>query len=284
MISQEEEEKHGRPNTKLTHNLKMFKHFKAPHASQIEGRVGTFYQASNNRLRLDIGNSFDLYDKISNPYVDDNDNKYSNRLSLGGDFYTFTRIRSEGRLKFPVETTDYYFGINSTYNFHLFGQPIYSRFRIAHISSHMIDGLADKDGQFIEGFLPFTYSREFIDLLFILDTDYNLRPYIGLNTIFSTIPDNVNTFEPQMGFDYSKSITNVMDMFGLSFEAGYDLRLLGQDNIYRGSNSFQTGLKLRTQKNKGIYLGYYYFAGHSMHGMFIGRYDEYSGIGFQIYY
>lgn len=241
--------------------------FIAPHAAQIEGRVGTFYQNQNDRLRLDIGNSFVLMHGDLGP----------NKFTLGGDFMTYTRIRSEGRLKFPVETTDYYFGVNSAYNFNLLGLNWDSRIRIAHISSHIIDGYSDDNG--LLSVIPFTYSREFVDIVLMANTKIGLRPYIGLNTIFSTIPDNVNTFEPQIGFDYSYQIIDI-----LSINAGYDLRLLGQNDLYRGSNSFQAGIKYHTENNKGIYLGYYYFAGHSIHGMFIGQYDEYSGIGFQIYY
>lgn len=245
--------------------------FKAPHASQIEGRIGTIGQFQDERLRLDIGNSFELsrFDAFGG---------FEN-LSLGGDFMTFTRLRSEGKFKFPVETTDYYFGINSIYYFKTFGNVSNLRVRLAHISSHIIDGFADESGQLSR--LPFTYSREFIDFLYITEIYENLRIYLGSNFIFSTIPDNVNLIEPQIGFDYK------IDLFSnIQFRVGYDLRLLGTDNNYRGASASQFGFLLKTNQNfeKGIYIGYYFYEGYSMHGMFIGEHDSYSGLGFQIYY
>lgn len=247
------------------------KQFEAPHASQIEGRIGTIGQFQDERLRLDIGNSFEL--SRFNVFGGDKN------LSFGGDFMTYTRIRSDGKFKFPVETTDYYFGVNSIYFFNSFGNPSNLRVRLAHISSHIIDGFSDKSGQLSR--IPFTYSREFIDILYINEIYKNLRVYLGSNFIFSTIPDNVNFIEPQIGFDYKIDLIS-----RIQFRIGYDLRFLGTDNNYRGANASQFGFLFKTDElnDKGIYIGYYFYEGYSMHGMFIGEHDSYSGIGFQIYY
>ncbi|HYF01921.1 MAG TPA: hypothetical protein VEC36_00985, partial [Patescibacteria group bacterium] len=136
-------------------------------ANPLEGRVGAMYQFADNKLRLDIGNSIDVY-------------KLPNRdVAFGVDFYTFTRLRSEGNFKFPVETSDYYFGVNFSSSSLRDSKKYYDeesdrtyevgfkpslRLRLAHISSHLVDGLADTSGKLEKK--PFVYSREFADLVF----------------------------------------------------------------------------------------------------------------------
>lgn len=247
--------------------------FEPPVAAQIEGRIGTLYQTNVNKLRLDIGNSFDLTTAF-----------HSNKLkvNIGADLMTFTRLRSVGQFKFPVETTDYYFGINSTFILKSENDSYWtSRVRVAHISSHLIDGLA-KNRIFEQ--MPFVYSREFIDLIFAFNLHkkdkVKLKIYGGSNFIFSYLPKNINLIEPQLGFDLKHKLLSQ----NLEFVVAYDIRLLGQDNNYIGSNSLQTGINYLTSETKSIFFGYYYYSGQSMHGMFLKEYDRYHGIGIQLYY
>ena len=71
-------------------------------ANHLESRIGTFYQHTEERLRLDIGHSLDLFEITNTGFL----------MRIGGDFFILSRLRSDGRMKFPVETADYYFGFN----------------------------------------------------------------------------------------------------------------------------------------------------------------------------
>lgn len=247
--------------------------FNPPIAAQIEARIGTYYLIDDDKMRLDIGNSFDLMKLYENDNI---------QINTGADLMTFTRLRSVGKFKFPVETTDYYFGLNSTFVQKTDSDKFFSgRIRIAHISSHLIDGLA-KDGIFTQ--MPYVYSREFVDLIgaynMHLKDRVKLKFYAGANFIFSTIPDEVNKIEPQIGVDIKHKIFNP----NLEFVIALDHRLLGQNNVYRGSNSIQTGLNYTTSENTSMFIGYYFFSGHSIHGMFYSENDQYHGLGIQLYY
>ena len=247
--------------------------FEAPIAAQIEARVGSFYQTNVDKMRLDIGNSFDLSKLYESEFL---------LVNSGADLMTYTRLRSVGKFKFPVETTDYYFGVNSSIIIKSKTNNYFSsRIRVAHISSHLIDGFS-KDGVFNK--LPYTYSREFVDLLVAYNSKYNedinYKVYAGLNIIFSTIPDEVNLFEPQLGFDLNYNLYKNK----FNFVLAYDLRLLGQNGNYIGSNSLQSGINYLTSETKSIFFGYYYYSGQSIHGLFIKEYDQYHGIGVQLYY
>ncbi len=241
--------------------------FKPYTANVFEPRIGSVINLSQDNLRLDIGASFDLYRTDLIPDM---------KLSIGGDFFTYTRLRSEAGFKFPVETSDYYFGVNSALKFSALGQNFASRLRIAHISSHLVDGYST-DGVFFKK--PFVYSREFCDLsvAYLKDSSFlDYRIYAGGIYVFSTTPDNLNEFIPYVGVDLNKKIINNIELSG-----GMDIRRGEADNT---NISAQLGLNFRFFSEFGIFIGYYKYFGSSIHGMFFNEKDNYDGIGFQIIY
>ena len=160
-------------------------------ANPYEARMGFIGKPSEERLRMDIGATFDLF-------------KLSKQGTFGVDMMTYTRLRSEGRFKFPVETTDYFFGINSAFLFErspifgdLFSGVEQLRIRLAHISSHLIDGYTINN-EFISP--PFVYSREFLEVIYKVNTGYSddcqlISPYFGGSYVFSKIPNNIESFD-----------------------------------------------------------------------------------------
>ena len=246
--------------------------FKPLTANQLEGRIGSIIQTNQDNLRLDIGASFDLIEfKIND-----------NQLRFGADFFTYTRLRSEKNFKFPVETSDYFFGINSSYKTKFLNQAISMRLRLAHISAHLVDGYS-KNGNFYK--LPFVYSREFADFTFAIDSLFKseilpngIRLYLGHNYVFSNTPDAAETQIFNLGADLDYGLTNWLDLAaGIDFKTGF-----ASDDF--SQLAFQIGLNFKTALNRGIFVGYYYFDGISLHGLFYNEKDNYSGIGFQIFY
>ena len=59
----------------------------------LEPRMGVFFQTGQNDLRLDIGASKDIFHTRIFPQAN---------LSLGADFFTFTRLRGESGFHFPL--------------------------------------------------------------------------------------------------------------------------------------------------------------------------------------
>jgi len=271
-------------NSNLTYSKNIFKSLLA---NPYEARVGTIYDNTNDRLRLDIGTSLDLM----NIFKDS-----SNTLNIGTDLMTYTRLRSEGKLKFPVETSDYFFGINISGKY-IFDDDVSIdnsndnnevksktktqnsnfleyRIRIAHISSHLVDGYTDNNYEFLQS--PFVYSREFVDAVCAINID-DSRIYLGLNSVFSTQPKNFTAFIPQAGIEHKINIYNNLDI-----TAGYDLKLIGINKILRATNAIQAGFLYGEQDSPKVFAGVYYYAGPSMHGMFYNSIDKYFGIGFQV--
>ncbi len=238
-------------------------------ANVFEPRVGALYQFKDEKLRLDIGTSVDLIDIYQND---------STEFRFGTDFFTFTRLRSEGKLKFPVETSDYFFGINFSNKFKYNGLDLSSRLRVAHISSHLVDGLSE-DGNFEK--LPFVYSREFVD--FVLAVDINgFRPYAGVNFVFSTQPKDVNTLIPQFGIEFPVKTLKTSTRDFLELKLSYDFKLGGHEQKYLPIHSVQLSCLLLTWEKIGVSLNVNGYTGPSMHGMFYKEKDRYISTGFQI--
>ncbi len=235
-------------------------------ANTFEPRIGAHYNTCDENLRLDIGASFDLlnfkYEKSA--------------LAFGTDFFTYTRLRSDNNFKFPVETSDYFFGVNSSYEHKLGDDLIEARFRLAHISSHLVDGFTEY-GRFIKE--PFVYSREFVDLYVVYETHFtswfSIRPYVGLTLVFSTIPDNVNQILPQIGIETEAKLNN-----NIKFHFAFDVK----DGENRIGYISQTGVDFQFNKKFGVRLFYKYYNGNSMHGMFFDEKDIYNAVGFNVIY
>ncbi len=235
--------------------------FKPPVASVFEESVGAHYQFETEKLRLDIGNSFDLF-ALS---VADN------KMTIGADFFTYTRLRTAGNFKFPVETSDYYFGLNSAYFDTLGTMPMAYRLRVAHVSSHLVDGLADS---LTFKRLPFVYSREFADFM-AMATLGDFRVYAGVNFLYSTKPKDFSLFHPQLGFDFEHKLSN-----SISIKGGYDFKLVGIADKYHGVSNYNAGIAFNTPYSTQIYIAFYGYNGKSMHGMYFNERDDYTGIGF----
>jgi len=245
-------------------------------ANHLEARIGSFYQFDDERLRLDIGHSLDLFEFDLSNANKNKSHQLIDKIRVGADFFILSRLRSEGRLKFPVETADYFFGVNTSSNIKLLNELFSTRLRLAHISSHLIDGYSDSS-KFWKA--PFIYSREFVDLVIAYNNKY-LRPYIGCSYIFSTQPKSVSKFVPEFGFDFNHEMCSFLGVSG-----GYDLKVVGGENLSSVvSNSIQTGLDFILSKNIKLSLNYYYYSGYSIHGMFYDSKDKYSGFGFEIKY
>ncbi len=236
-------------------------------ANPLDARVGVMVQLPDKSLRLDIGHSFDLMSL---------DSSASMQWRAGGDFATYTRLRSEGRLKFPVETVDYYFGVNTSVRWTDPELRRSLRVRIAHISAHLADGLAN-DSAVISP-KPFVYSREFIEAIYSFEWTH-WRLYGGLTWVFSNHvhPPAIRLLIPQAGVEYRTPVSK-----GIEAYAAYDIKLSGIENSTSLVHAAQAGLAFQQMNGYQLLVGAYYYHGLSLHGLFYNTVDDYIGLGFQV--
>jgi hypothetical protein len=252
--------------------------FKPLTGNVFEPRIGCIYQFDAQKLRLDIGHSQDLVEIHNSDSV---------KIDAGADFFTYTRLRSEDHFKFPVETSDYYFGVNASYLQKFKSMDISARLRIAHISSHLVDGFSEND-VFLQP--PIIYSREFVNLIvaanlekFLGYPDANIRLYAGFTYIFSTKPKDPMPVMPELGWDFSLPVFSdplIRKMF--TIDGGQDFKFEGIGGVYNFVSSSQIGIGIHTLKSAGLFFGFYNYSGLSMHGQFYKTQDNYNAIGFQV--
>ena len=235
-------------------------------ANILEPKAGFLFSMDNNKLRLDISTSRDIV-----KWYDDDET-----ISIGADLFTFTRLRSTDEFKFPVETIDYLFGFNAGYKKQLEGnRELGIRFRLSHISAHLVDGQYDAENQeWRERREPFVFSKEFIEL-FPYYRFNTFRAYVGLTYIFHIIPEEIKQFNAQVGFDYFVTQFGTENMTPF---VSYDFKLAGNET-YVGNNIFSAGVKFGKWNQRGLSLYYTYISGKSIHGEYFDVNENYSAIG-----
>ncbi len=235
----------------------------------LEPRNGFMFALGEDWLRLDIGTSRDILQL----------NSGEETISFGADLFTFTRLRSNDNFKFPVETIDFFFGINAGYNKHDGVREYGLRIRLSHLSAHLVDGRYDVHSrEWINGRDPFTFSKEFIEF-FPYYRVSGFRVYLGLTYIFHIIPEIINKRIYQVGFDY----------YILPFSNGsitpfiaYDFKLSGINNTYFGNSIAKLGVKFGSPLSRGFSILISYISGKSIHGELFDLTENYLNIGFNL--
>ncbi len=237
-------------------------------ANFYEPKAGTSFSLYEQFLRLDIGTTQDIYS------IQDSINTYS----FGADLFTYTRLRSENDFKFPVETIDYFFGVNFGFK-HLTQNGNYGlRFRLSHVSAHLVDGLYDgQNNDWRNGLSPFVFSKEFIEL-FPFYQYKNLRTYLGLTYILHVIPEIIGKGIYQFGFDYHLTQLSFGDFTPL---VAVDYKI-SSTSEYAGNIITTIGMKFGKVNSKGFSILFTYYNGKSIHGELFNRYEKYSTIGFNV--
>ncbi|MFA8343016.1 MAG: DUF1207 domain-containing protein [Rhodothermaceae bacterium] len=242
-------------------------------ANMLEPKLGFVFQTSKSELRLDIGSSMDIYRKQVDNLT----------YSFGADLFTYTLLRSEDDFHFPVDAVDYLFGVNVGIKYqspdkNCFIDEIGARFRLSHISAHMVDGHLDPspDKIWIDNQEPRVYSREFFELMPYVRIN-DLRLYLGFTYIYHVDPGHIGKENYQVGFDYFyKGISDYVTPF-----IAYDLKLINIDK-YTANNSINAGIKFGKPNGKGFSVYYHYYSGKSVHGEYYEFNREYSALGFNL--
>ena len=238
-------------------------------ANMLEPKAGFSYLFQKNKIRLDIGTSRDIVHIING----------NSTLSFGADLFTYTRIRSQSNFKFPVETIDFFFGINSGYKIVNKNKQYGFRFRFSHISAHLVDGLYNQNQNgWKDNYTPFVYSREFLELFPFYQIN-TFRAYVGLTYLIHIVPDGIGKGIYQTGFDYY--FANVISKNVSPFIAD-DFKLDYMNNHYFGNNIFSAGIKFGKYDQKGFSILFSYYSGKSIHGLYYSISEHYATLGFNL--
>lgn len=142
-------------------------------------------------------------------------------VSLGAEALIWSGLKAYSDFRFPVQTADYFFGVYSIFPLPLFGnntRPWRMRFRVSHISSHLVDGAKE-----IVGGQSSHFSREFISLESLFDeTKRNsFRLSLGVKYVFHQVADNEQRLQFPGALDFILFNDDITQFFAtLSSAAG----------------------------------------------------------------
>lgn len=215
--------------------------------------MGTSFELNQNNLRLDIGNSREIFHWK---------NECGDVFGLGADFFTFTKLRGEKDFHFPVDAVDYLFGINSTYK-KSSGEINYGyRARLSHISAHFVDGHYDgSSASWRDGRNPIVYSREFLEALGFYSLK-NYRFYLGGTYIFHVTPDAIGKYILQIGGD-GYPLELIEDRIYLFYGIDFKFFKLQKSET---QTELAFGIKFGEKFSAGKTFYFKYFNGTSIHG------------------
>ena len=244
--------------------------FKPLVANTYEPRMGLLTQFGKNRLRLDVGNSIDL---LQYSFPGD-----SARITMGSDFFTYTLLRGERDFHFPVDASDYLFGINFNFGKYLRSGRLSSRLRISHISSHFVDGHYDNNiGQWKDSRAPVVYSREFLDGVIALEPSClgdAIRGYFGASYLFHVDPKYLPRFSAETGFEFHQEIRAHVSLY-ISYQA--TALKIAEASL---RHNIQFGGKLGDWRGRGLNVYLSYFSGYSIHCEYYNVKESYFALGF----
>ncbi|NTU52927.1 MAG: hypothetical protein HGA97_04330, partial [Chlorobiaceae bacterium] len=244
-------------------------------ADPLEPRIAVMPMIGQKQLQLDIGASADLYR---------NDSK---NFAAGIDFATWSLLNRTSNFKFPVDSIDYLFGINATFlgkldDTRLPFEKGSIRVRWSHISAHFEDGHTDDSGAWLNPAdspfgIPFTFSREFINITASLDSP-GRRVYLGYQYLYHTLPKEISTGSWQAGAEITLPANSYL---------AADIKLLpvwkggatGKTDAWRGTWNLQAGWRLKSLGLDNIRVTGNYFSGMSRQGMYFYKPESYTTLG-----
>lgn len=239
-------------------------------ANTFEPRVGFIAQSSDNKLRLDIGNSIDLVQYTADDVI----------AAFGADFFTYTYLRGEKNFHFPVDASDYLFGFNFSAAHRTDAGKLTARLRLSHISAHFVDGhYVNAIGRWKDDRAPHVYSREFLDATAAFEPSAlhgSTRLYAGMIWLYHVDPTWLPKTSVSAGAEYHYEAASQVNLFG-AYQATF-MKITEASTRH----TLNAGVKLGSWNGRGVEFYASVFSGYSIHGEYFDVKEDYTGFGMNI--
>jgi len=242
-----------------------------------EARLGILYFPENGHLKVDIGNSIDLFaldfDSLS-------------RLTFGIEFMAYASSTNFQGRRLQIDAFDGMFGGNAAYRRSLENSNFLMRFRIIHNSAHLVDGNYDNNNDEWKGGLnPIPYTQDYGELTAaheLLLKFGNLKYYGSVTYATLTRPSNLEKWSFNAGIEvkFNKIINSILRKEVNLFIAS-QLILAGKPDYNLSSNNL-LGIKFGRWHGKGIVFYLSYFNGSNQFNEYYYQRVSQFGIGFFI--
>ena len=239
--------------------------------------MGILYYPENGYLKVDIGNSSDLF-AIS---FSDND-----KLTLAIDFMAYGLSTNYAGKRLQIAVLDGFFGGHAAYRLSFDDRNLLMRVRIIHNSAHFVDGLWDSGTKdWIGEDEPIPFTQDFGELT-VADEhllNFGVLKYYG-SIKYATLvrPTELEKWSFNAGIEISSD-----KIFGSVLQKPVNL-FFASHNVYAGKPKYKLstnnllGVKFGKWYGKGLvlYLSYYY-GNHKFSEYYFKRVSQF-GIGFNV--
>lgn len=231
----------------LPHGL----HFAPLKANIQEPRIGVFKFFDAGQMKVDIGNSIDLFG-LQNADC---------KLTAGIDFMAYAFTTGAQGLRLQIDAVDGFFGGNLSFSHGAEPDQLQARLRILHHSAHLVDGHYNlQTKSWIDNREPIPSTRDFGELIAAHNISASfgtLRYYGGISYATLARPTDVQRFSYLTGAEFSYAVGSFAE-HPLNLYIAYNLSMTGTPE-YAASHQVQVGCKFGTWREKGptLYLAYY---------------------------
>lgn len=252
-------------------------HFAPLKANHEEARVGVFKYFGQGNLKVDIGNTIDVvgwYSSSSNI-----------RLTAGIDFMAYAFATSAQGLRLQVDALDGFFGGNLSFSRTYDEKTLLARFRILHLSAHLVDGHYDTGTKQWLQHEPIPFTRDFGELLLGHEVRVGfgrLKYYGGLSYATLVRPAELERFAYFAGLEAvaDRLLGNVGDRPSHPFLA-YHFLLAGNPQ-HTPNHQIQVGVKFGEWHGKGVVLYLAYYEGRNFFSEYYYERVSVWGTGFTV--
>ena len=246
-------------------------------ASHQEARMGILYYPENGYLKVDIGNSSDLFVITF---------RQNDKLSLAADFMAYALSTNYSGKRLQIAVLDGFFGGHAAYRLSLEKRNLLFRFRIIHNSAHFVDGLWDAGSDdWIGEDRPIPFTQDFGELTVADERVFNfgfLKYYTSIAYATMVRPSELEKWFFNAGIEINSN-----KIFGKFLEKPINV-FFASHNVLAGKPKYQLstnnllGVKFGKWYGKGVvfYLSYYY-GNHKFSEYYFKRVNQF-GIGFNI--
>jgi hypothetical protein len=199
--------------------------------------MGIAQEVGNSRMKVAIGNALDAYERRWG----------SDTLRVSALFFAYALANDHRGYRLKIDAADGFFGLGVS----LHGASPWSfRFRILHLSAHMVDGhYNDELVMWRDGKEPFPFSRNYGELVAAHQCrlgGWILRPYAGFTYSPIVKPVAINKWTFLGGWEvHGPGSTHVY--------GAHHFLLMGTP-AFIGSNTIEAGVKFGAWNARGVRL------------------------------
>jgi len=243
-----------------------------------EPRVGVFKFLDQSDMKVDIGNSIDIFG-YDLPASD-------TKITAGIDFMAYALTTGAQGLRLQIDAVDGFFGGNLSCSKLFDNQTLQIRLRILHHSAHFVDGhYLISTQQWIDNKEPIPFTQDFGELVIahIVHPEFGLVRYYGGFSYATLVRPDVIQRESYLAGTEIVADHLIGKIAGQSTNLylSYTVTLIGTP-VYQATHNIQLGVKCGSWFGKGpsIYVGYY--AGRNMFGEYFNQNISTIGAGFTV--